>query len=260
MPRNPRPAAVRMMLLMSSVTRTTRLGTHNGATCRSTMRPGPAPASRAAAMKSVPTSPKRLRPRQPRVGRPGRERDGRDRAGHAGLQGGDERQRQDQPREGEEDVRHPHQHPVPHPARVAGDAPDREAHRRHHRHHGDDHPQRDPPAVEDARENVPPQLVGAEQVRRRGPRQPVGQLLVPRIVRGQHRRQHRPGDQHHDHRQPRHRQRVAPELQPQPVAPPPRRLPARRRGVRQQPGARRDHRTRGSSSRYIRSANRLRPT
>ena len=53
-PRNPSPAAVKMIPLISSVTRTTRLGKHSGATCRSTIRPADAPVSRTAAMKSAP--------------------------------------------------------------------------------------------------------------------------------------------------------------------------------------------------------------
>src|SRR6185312_4265248 len=49
-PRKPRPAAVRMMPAMSSVTRTTREEMHSGMMWRSTMRQGEAPISRTAAM------------------------------------------------------------------------------------------------------------------------------------------------------------------------------------------------------------------
>ncbi len=49
----PRPAAVRMMPAMSSVTRTITEGRHSGITWRSTMRPGEAPISFTAEMKSA---------------------------------------------------------------------------------------------------------------------------------------------------------------------------------------------------------------
>jgi len=52
-PRKPRPAAVRMMLLIANATRTTIEGTHSGMMCRATMRLADAPVRRCAEMKSA---------------------------------------------------------------------------------------------------------------------------------------------------------------------------------------------------------------
>jgi hypothetical protein len=51
-PRKPRPAAVKMMPAMSSVTRTITLDRQSGMTCPITMRSGEAPCSLIAEMKS----------------------------------------------------------------------------------------------------------------------------------------------------------------------------------------------------------------
>src|SRR5260221_469918 len=52
-PRKPNPAAMRMTPAMSRLTRTITEARHSGMMCRATMRPGEAPARRAAAMKSL---------------------------------------------------------------------------------------------------------------------------------------------------------------------------------------------------------------
>ncbi len=66
----------------------------------------------------------RLGARDPRIGRPGGERDGEHRVLDAGAQRGDEGQRQDEPREGEENIGDAHQDAVGPAAEIAGDGAD----------------------------------------------------------------------------------------------------------------------------------------
>ncbi len=66
----------------------------------------------------------RLGPRDARIGRPGGDGDGDDRVLDAGPERRDEGERQDQLREGEEDVGDAHQHRVDPAAGIAGDRAD----------------------------------------------------------------------------------------------------------------------------------------
>ena len=91
------------------------------------MRKGEAPCSRAAAMKSLLADGQRLGPREAGVGRPGGDRDGDDRVLDPGAQRRDEGQRQDQAREGQEDVGDAHQHGVEPAAGIARDGADQQA-------------------------------------------------------------------------------------------------------------------------------------
>ena len=112
---------------MSSVTRTITEGRHSGTTW-----PADDP-RRAGALQPDGgdvvgvADGQRLGPGDAGIGRPGGERDGDDRVLDARAQGGDEGQRQDQPREGEEDVGDAHQHRVDPAAEIAGDRADQQA-------------------------------------------------------------------------------------------------------------------------------------
>ena len=137
-PRKPRPAAVRMMPAMSRVTRTISEERQSGTTWRED------DARRRGALQlhggdEVGVADRqRLGARDAGIGRPGRDGDGDDGVLDAGPKRGDEGQRQDQPREGEEDVGDAHQHRVDPAAEIAGDGADEEADRR-----GDDGHQHD---------------------------------------------------------------------------------------------------------------------
>ena len=82
-------------------------------------------------MKSLLRDRQRLGAGEPRIGRPGGERDGDHRILDARPECRGEGQRQDETREGEEDVGDPHQHRVDPAAEIAGDGADREPDRRH---------------------------------------------------------------------------------------------------------------------------------
>ena len=80
----------------------------------------------------------------------------------AGTERGDEGQRQDQLREGEEDVGDAHQDRIDPASGVAGDRADDQADRGRDDGDQDDDVERQPRAVDDAGEDVAPQVVGAE--------------------------------------------------------------------------------------------------
>ena len=75
-------------------------------------------------------------------------------------------QRQQQRREGEDDVHHPHDQRVDPAAEVAGDQPDEDAGDQRQRHHHEADDQRVARAVDQPREDVAAERVGAEQERR----------------------------------------------------------------------------------------------
>ncbi len=80
-------------------------------------------------------------------------------------------------REGEEDVGDAHQHRIDPAAEIAGDRADGEPDGHHddrHQHHDGERGAR---AVERAREDVAPQLVGAEPVRAEGGARRSGEVL-----------------------------------------------------------------------------------
>ena len=145
------------------------------------MRSGPAPCRRIAAMKSlfriVSVSARATRA----YGRPRSERDGDDRVLDARAESRHERQREDEPREGEEHVGHPHEDRVDPAAEIAGGRADEKADRRDDHHDEADDHQRDARAVEHARVDVAPELVRPEPVTarsgaagaRRGPGPPA---------------------------------------------------------------------------------------
>ena len=124
---------------------------------------------------------------------------------------------QDQRREGLEGVDHPHQRVVDGPAQVTGDQADGHAGQRRDRHRQARGAQREARAVEQAREHVAPQVVGAEEVRGRGRGQHAAEILLDRIVRGHHRREQRARDQQPEVDHAHHRgaaPREAPEREP----------------------------------------------
>ena len=133
-PRKPSPAAVRMIPAMSRPTRTISDEVQSGTTWPSTIRSGPAPWRRIAAMKSL----RRIVSVSARATRAYGGQAVKAMAMTAfsmpGPSADDEGQREDEPREGEEDVGHPHQHRVHPAAQVAGGGPDEEADGRDHDH------------------------------------------------------------------------------------------------------------------------------
>ena len=121
------------------------------------------------------------------------KRDGEHRVLDARPERGDEGERQDQPREGEEDVGDAHQHAVDPAAEIAGGGADDEAEDRRGQRDQRDDVERRARAVDDAAPDVAAELVGAEQVPAgAGRQQPVLQRLGVRIVRGEQRRERRP--------------------------------------------------------------------
>jgi hypothetical protein len=105
--------------------------------------------------------------RDTRVRRPRRDRDRDDGVLDAGTERRDERERQDQAREGEEHVGNAHQHGIEPATEVAGDRTDQQPDWADQQHHEPDDVQRQPRAMDDARVDVAAQLVGAEPVRAR---------------------------------------------------------------------------------------------
>src|SRR6267378_4124311 len=149
-----------------------------------------------------------------RDGRHAPDTDGDRRVEHAGPEHGHDRQRQQQIREGEQDLDSAHEHGVDPAARETGEraqqqaAPERDEHREHA------HQQRHARAVDHAGENVAPELVGAEQVFAAQPRAFFDQGLPGRIERRQPRRQRGAQREHDDERQAEQRQPVSAEAAP----------------------------------------------
>ena len=116
-----------------------------------------------------------------RVRHPPHERDRDVHAPRAGAQHEDEGDHEHEERERDEDVDDPHDHGVEPAAPVAGDRSE----------HGADHEgistaseadlEVDPAAVEQARPDVAPEVVGAEQVLRRRGLEDVEQVLLDRV-------------------------------------------------------------------------------
>ena len=123
-PRKPRPAAVRMMPAMSSVTRTISDDMQSGMMWRSTMRAGEAPISSHGGDVVGVAHRQRLGARDAGIGRPGGDGDGDDGVLDARSERRDEGQRQDELRKGEENVGDAHQHRVGPAAGIAGDRAD----------------------------------------------------------------------------------------------------------------------------------------
>jgi hypothetical protein len=94
------------------------------------------------------------------------------------------------------------------PAEVAGDEPQRQADREGHRHREEPRLQRHAAAVDDAAQDVAPDVVGAEEMLRGGRGQDLGEVGGHRIVGAQDRRQH--GDDHeHQHEDGAHQAHLA---------------------------------------------------
>ncbi len=102
----------------------------------------------------------------------------------------------DQQREGEEDVGDTHDHRVDEPAEVPGQGTQDDADRAGDEdgRHTDDH--RDPAAVDETRQLVPAERVGAEEVVPSRCLKRVGEILLERIERRQKRCEDR--DDHQD--------------------------------------------------------------
>ncbi|MND95881.1 hypothetical protein D3C80_881480 [compost metagenome] len=99
-----------------------------------------------------------------------------------------QRQCQNQLRKGEKDVGNPHQHCI-HPAtRITGNRADDETDGSCDDRHQHNDKQRQPRPVDQARKNITPLVIGAEQVTRRTRRQKprIAQVALHRIMRRQH--------------------------------------------------------------------------
>ena len=121
---------------------------------------------------AAPGDRRRAAPGQPGVPRPPGDRDGQRRVLGARRQHRGQRERQQQRREGQEDVGDPHDHVVHPAAGGAGDDPQRHADQRGQHEHAEHDQQRRARAVDHPREHVAAELVGAEDVpvARRGQR------------------------------------------------------------------------------------------
>jgi hypothetical protein len=93
-----------------------------------------------------------------------------------------ERQRQDELRHREEHVGHAHHQLAAPAAEIARDQAERHADRHRRRDHEHRDAERDARAQQDAREDVAPQAVGAEQMRAVGRPQPLGWIRAERIL------------------------------------------------------------------------------
>ena len=144
----------------------------------------------------------RLGAREAGIGRPGGERDRDHRAADPGPQRGDEGERQDQARESEEDVgqrasargramppKYPATQPMTRPTGTTRTRPRPPC-------------RGDAPAVDQTREDVAAELVGAEPVRGRWRLEPVGEVLRIGVGGRDQRGGERDEDQQHDRDQP----------------------------------------------------------
>ncbi|MNZ74492.1 hypothetical protein D3C78_929420 [compost metagenome] len=156
-----------------------------------------------------------------RIGRPGGERDGENGAFDARLQRRDEGKRQDEAREGQEHIGHPHQHRIDDTAEITGDAADGETDRRNENDDGNDHAKRDAATIEDTRKDIATQLIRAEPVLGTRKGEAVAEVLRRRIIGREPWRQQRQCDEEDDDGQTDHRQRVGLEVEPDavPVSP-----------------------------------------
>ncbi len=109
-------------------------------------------------------------------------------------------------------------------AAIGGDQPDEHAPDGGDERGAERHAERDPRAVEDAGEDVAPELVAPEPVAPRGPLERAVEPLLDRIVGRHPRPRHRHGHEEAGDDQPHHRAPVSLE--------PPPRLPSRRLGLR----------------------------
>src|SRR3954447_12005178 len=159
----------------------------------------------------------RVPARDARVADPAREPDRDEHVEDARPQHRDDRDHQDEEREREEEVDDAHDHRVDPTADVPREEADRGPDDQRHARGPEGDQQVDAPAVEDAREHVAPELVGAQWVtggERRGER--VERVEGVRVVRRQQRRRERRHDHDPEDRAPRDQRRVADE----PPAPP----------------------------------------
>ena len=150
--------------------------------------------------------------RQPREDRNGVDRDRDDRVGQAGAEHADDHDREQHARKGEQHVDQPHDHGVDAAADIARHDADRHAdrHRERDREHAFD--QRDARAVDDAREQVAAELVGAEPVLGRRRHQHVHQVVLVGIVGRDQRREDAAEHEHQHDREPRQREPRAAQL------------------------------------------------
>ncbi len=148
-----------------------------------------------------------------------------------GPERGDEGERQDEAREGHEDVGDAHQHAVGPAAEIAGRGADDQAEDRRGQRDKRDDGERRARAVDDAAPDVAAELVGAEEMPAgAGRQQAVLQRLGVRVVGGEKGREDRRQDECGDDREPEHRHGVPQKPQPGEIG---------LHGARLQPGARR---------------------
>ena len=133
----------------------------------------------------------------------------------AGPERGDESQRQDQLGKGEEDVGDAHQDGIDPAAGIAGDRADQQADGRGDDGHQHDHVERQPRAVDHARQDIAAKIVGAEPVlgaRRQQPR--AAQVADHRRIGRQHVGEGGDEQQRDDDRQAEHGQPVGGKAPP----------------------------------------------
>ena len=149
----------------------------------------------------------RRRPRDAREGRDRGQRDGDHEIAHAGAEHRHDHQPHDERREGEQHVHRLHDHHVEAAADIAGNDADDAAdqHRGEDRDRADD--ERQAGAPEQAGEDVAPEGIGAEPMRRRGTLQTRQDVLIERVVRRDDRSEQRERDdeQEGDEADPRRR-------------------------------------------------------
>ena len=137
---------------------------------------------------------------QSRNWRPGGQRNGDDRIGDAGAKRGCKAKRQHQARERQENIGDAHQNFVHPAAKIAGAGTDQQADGRHDNRDQYDDIKCRASAIDDARIDVAPEFVGAQQMFPRRRRKAARHVLRDRVIAGQKRRADGDHDQQHDDR------------------------------------------------------------
>ncbi|MNL29945.1 hypothetical protein D3C87_1516560 [compost metagenome] len=177
--------------------------------------------------------------RDARIGRPRGNRDGKHGVFDARPKCGDQRQRQNQLWKGQKDIGDAHQNRIHPAAGITRDGADDEPDGRRDDGHQQHHEQGQPRTVDEARENIAPLIVGAEQVSRRTGRQKPGiaQIALHRIMRRQHIGKQRDEQQRNNDAEAEQRQPVFRKPPPDDISTAKTRLLARGRPVGEQPFA-----------------------
>ena len=159
-------------------------------TCLRRICSGPAPSAREAATYLELARAQHLTTHQPRVTHPPDDREGDQHVQQARPEHGHERDRQQETGKRQQRINHTTDHVVPHAAEVAGHRAENRADSGGDTDHRDADHERDARPGQHAREDVAPELVQAERMRQRRPREPRRQILRGRIER----RDRRPGN------------------------------------------------------------------